>query len=286
MTSPWIVGVDGSDNSRHALEWAIDQAVGRDVRIVLLATWTAPLTGTGLASGGTDFTDSSAFERELLRSAEALASTATRDGVRLEARTAHGHAAPLLIEASRDAELLVIGARGLGRVEGVVLGSVSQRCSLHNTVPTAVIGDDAPLGPARRAVIGFDGSSNARTAVEWALRFVDRDAVLTIVDACTLAPALAEDEVRRRFPAEVDAAEAEFHAQMAELDPEGRAEHLFVFGDARLAIRRAAQDADLLVLGTRGQGGVGALLLGSTTTWMLHDASCASVVVPADPHED
>ncbi|MGE0305678.1 MAG: universal stress protein, partial [Acidimicrobiia bacterium] len=47
MTATWIVGVDGSENSLHALEWAIDQAVGRAVRLVLLSTWSPPLTAAG-----------------------------------------------------------------------------------------------------------------------------------------------------------------------------------------------------------------------------------------------
>lgn len=283
MTSTWVVGVDGSENARHAAEWAVDQAVGRGVHVILLATWTVPLVSTGMVPSTIAFPDWSALESELQRSTEALAAELSRDGVEVEARIAQGSAAHALIEASREADLLVVGERGLGRVKGLVLGSVSQRCVSHSAVPTAVISLEAPLGPARHIVVGYDASANAHRAAQWALGFAEPDAAVTILDALALAPWLAPDVVRERFPAEVAAVESEFHANMAELDPHDRASHSFVIADARLALLRASQDADLVVLGARGRGKLGAMLVGSTTNWMLHGATRATIVVP--PHD-
>ena len=281
MAATWVVGVDGSDNSLHAVEWAIDQAIGREVRIVLLASWSVPITTGGMFAEGFPVYDWSDYEQSLLSSIAAIASQCTRDGVTLEPAVAQGPAAHVLIEASRDAELLVVGARGLGRVKGLVLGSVSQRCASHSTVPTAIVHPDAPLGRTRQAVVGFDGSPNARMALEWALRFLDDVASLTVVDALAVAPWLAADVVRTRFASEVHAAEQEFRTHMAELDPDNRAEHSFVIGDARVKLTEAADRADLLVLGARGRGRLGAFLLGSTTTWMLNNARSVTVVVPS-----
>jgi nucleotide-binding universal stress UspA family protein len=280
MTSTWIVGVDGSDNARRAAEWAVAQATGRDVSITVLATWSVPIATDGMQPGAYALTDWSELEAELQRSNEALAAELSRDGVEVRAGVAQGPAAHVLIEASRDADLLVVGARGLGRVKGMVLGSVSQRCATHGVVPTAVIGIDAPLGPARRILVGYDASTNARAAAQWALDFADPDAAVTIMDALPLAPSLAADRVRERFPEEVGAAEAEFGAHMSELDPDGRATHAFVIADPRVALLDASQDADLLVLGARGRGRLAAMLLGSTTTWILNGATGATIVVP------
>jgi nucleotide-binding universal stress UspA family protein len=221
------------------------------------------------------------YEQSLLSSIATIASQRSRDGVTLEPAVGQGPAAHVLIEASRDAELLVLGARGLGRVKGLVLGSVSQRCASHSTVPTAIISAEAPLGRSRTAVVGFDGSPNARTALEWALQFVDGASSLTVVDALAVAPWLPADVVRARFAEEVETAEQEFRANMAELDPGNRAEHSFLIGDARVRLAEAAEGADLLVLGARGRGRLGAFLLGSTTTWMLNNAKSATVVVPS-----
>lgn len=286
MTSTWVVGVDGSEDARHAAEWAVDQAAGRDVRIVVLATWTTPVAATGMVSGGLVLPDWSELESELQHSTAVLATELSRNGVVVEARTAQGPAAHILIEASREADLLVVGARGVGRVKGLILGSVSQRCVSHSVVPTAVIAMEAPLGPARRIVVGYDASTNAQSAARWALGFAGLDATVTILDALALAPWLAPDLVRERFPAEVDAAEAEFRCQMGELDPLNRALHSFVIADARLALLEASQSADLMVLGARGRGRIGAMLLGSTTTWMLHGATRATIVVPSHSDTD
>ena len=67
---------------------------------------------------------------------------------------------------------------------------------------------------------------------------------------------------------------------MGELDPDNRATHSFVIADARAALLDASQRADLVVLGARGRGRLSAMLLGSTTTWMLHGATRATIVVP------
>jgi nucleotide-binding universal stress UspA family protein len=68
---------------------------------------------------------------------------------------------------------------------------------------------------------------------------------------------------------------------MDEVDSDHRAVHAFVIADARVALLEASQDADLLVLGARGRGRLAAMLLGSTTTWMLNGATRATVVVPS-----
>jgi nucleotide-binding universal stress UspA family protein len=280
MRATWVVGVDGSDNARHAAQWALDQAAGRDVRLVLLATWTVPVAPVGMGIRPLVLPDWTDFESGLQRSTEELAAELSRDGVAVEARIAPGPAASALIEASRDAELLVVGARGLGRVKGMVLGSVSHRCVSHAAVPIAVIPMDAPLGAARRIVVGYDASTNARAAATWAFGFADPAASITILDALALAPWLAPNVVRDRFPEEVGAAEAEFRRQMAELDPRDRATHSFVLADARVALLDAADHADLVVLGARGRGKLAAMIVGSTTSWMLHGATRATIVVP------
>ena len=281
MTSTWLVGVDGSDNARHAAEWAIAQARGRDVRIVILATWTIPLVTNGMLPGTLALPDWSELEHELQRSTEQMAVELTTSDIEVQARIAQGPAGHALVDASRQAQLLIVGARGLGRVKGLVLGSVSQHCVAHAVVPTVVIPMDAARGPARRIVVGYDGSVNAQSAARWAQEFAAPDSTVTFLDAFPLVPSLAAEVVRERFPAEVEAAEAEFEAHVGELDPEERAVHAFVIADPRVALLEASKDADLVVLGARGRGRLAAMLVGSTTTWMLNGATRATVVVPS-----
>src|SRR5690606_18202537 len=80
--------------------------------------------------------------------------------------------APGLIEAGKGADLLVVGARGLGGFRGLLLGSVSQQVLHHAHGPVAIVHpprDDAGEPPSERIVVAVDGSDQSRAAVRWAL---------------------------------------------------------------------------------------------------------------------
>lgn len=132
-----VVGVDGSEDARHAAGWAVDQAAGSDVRIIVLATRTVRLRRLAWFPAASALQDSPEIESELQRANEALATELSRDRVVVEARTRQSPAARILIEASREAELLVVGTRGLGRVKGLMLGSVSRRSPPGRLLPSS-----------------------------------------------------------------------------------------------------------------------------------------------------
>ena len=285
-TGTWVVGVDGSEDSRTALEWAVAQATGRDVEIVALSTLRAPILPGDAIGQPALLMDWRGFEAELRRRVEEIIASVRRDDgstvLEIVPRVVEGRAAHTLIEASREAELLVVGSRGRGGLSGVVLGSVSRQCATHATVPVAVVPHAAALIPVRHLVVGFDGSRNARAAVAWALQFPTADAEIDVVRSVELVPWMDEAGVRERFPAEVDKAIAEFESELAELDPGRRTRRSFRLQDARQALTEAAKGADLVVLGARGHSRFSSVLLGSVSTWMLHGASRATVIVP-DP---
>lgn len=77
-----------------------------------------------------------------------------------------------LLAASQDADLLVLGARGLGGFRSLLLGSVSEQCLHHATCPVAVVhatGTENPDPGPERIVVGIDGSESAQKALRWAL---------------------------------------------------------------------------------------------------------------------
>ena len=298
-TRTWVVGVDGSEHSRTALAWAAAQAVGRDVEIVALCTWRAPILPSDAIGQPALLMDWSAFEAELTRRVDEIIASTRHDAEstavevvpaivpriepRIVPRIEQGRAAHLLIEASREAELLVVGSQGRSGLSGVVLGSVSRQCATHATVPVVVVPPDVASTPVKHVVVGFDGSRNARAAVRWALAFSNADADIVVVQSVELAPWMDEAGVRERFPVEVDKALTEFESELAELDPGGRARRTFKLQDARQALAEAASGTDMVVLGARGHRRFAATLLGSVSTWMLHGASCPIVIVP-DPN--
>ena len=285
MTTPtWVVGVDGSDDSRTALAWAVAQATGRDAQIVALCTWLAPILPSDAIGQPALLMDWDRFEAELRRHLDEIVASVRFAGVaagpEITALVQQGRAARTLIENSQGAELLVVGTKGRGGLSGVMLGSISRQCATHATVPVAVVPADTDCVPVRRLVVGYDGSPNARQAVAWALQFAPMAAQIDVVRAVELVPWLDQASIRERFPTEVEKAGAEFEAEINELDPARRAGRSLQLQDARQALSEAAHDADLVVLGARGHGWLGAALLGSVCTWMLHAPSHATVIVP------
>ncbi|MFG3341281.1 universal stress protein [Glycomyces sp. NPDC048151] len=136
-----VVGVDGSPSSRKALRWALGQAEATGAKVVAVHAWQVPRNfGTGaMVMPGAQW---DAEARSTLRSAVEPAA-AERPQVAVEQHVAEGHPVEVLLEQSEDADLLVVGNRGLGGFAGALLGSVSQHCVRHATCPVVVIHDRA-----------------------------------------------------------------------------------------------------------------------------------------------
>jgi nucleotide-binding universal stress UspA family protein len=122
-----VVGFDGSEASRQALAWAARQADFTGARLEILAAWEWP-TSFGWAVPMPDDFDP---ESEVQSALQTAASTAreTHPALDIDARVVHGHPAPILVEASKGADLLVVGSRGHGEFVGMLIGSVSEYCT-------------------------------------------------------------------------------------------------------------------------------------------------------------
>jgi nucleotide-binding universal stress UspA family protein len=132
-----VVGIDGSEGARRALDWAIEEAELRHARLQVVHTWDAPFEPTW----GTMGVDVAAYEesaRELLDDeVEDRVVGAVRQNV--EKQLVRGGAAIVLVGLSKDADLLVIGSRGRGGFAGLLLGSVSQQVAHHATCPVVIV---------------------------------------------------------------------------------------------------------------------------------------------------
>jgi nucleotide-binding universal stress UspA family protein len=121
-----VVGVDGSELSMIALEFATEEAQLRQRH--LQVTYAYPAT------------DTEAEGRTFLDGIKAKAPSI--DGVEVEWLAVPGNAAEVLIDASRDAALLVIGPRGVGGFAGLIVGSVAAQCVHHSHCPVLVVRED------------------------------------------------------------------------------------------------------------------------------------------------
>jgi nucleotide-binding universal stress UspA family protein len=188
-----------------------------------------------------------------------------------------------LMEASADADLLVVGARGVGGFEALLLGSVSNQCLHHATIPVAVVrpGGAAPERPGR-IVVGVDGSETSHQALQWAVDEARlRHATLEAVHAWSL-PASAMPFVHDMLGFEQAARDVLDRAlesiDVSDLDPpiDGQLVH----GGPAPVLLDAAENADLVVVGSRGLGGFKELMLGSVSHRLATHGRCPVVVIP------
>lgn len=136
-----VVGVDGSPNSRAALDFAAREARLRGAVLDVVMTWTLPFTGSGTwdLSQMPDPEPIEASHREQLE--EMIAETDT-EGVEVRPRLARDDATSYLTDVAEGADLLVVGRRGHGGFVGLLLGSVSQKLAAHAPCPVAFVPAD------------------------------------------------------------------------------------------------------------------------------------------------
>lgn len=142
-----VVGIDGSDEARAALSWAVDEARLRHAGLRVVHAWTVtpmlvPAAAFGAVGGAFPApSDDAVLEdenRELLDSAVAAILDGEQD-VPVEKILVRGSPVPALLEAAEDAELLVVGSRGLGGFAGLLLGSVSDQLAHHASCPVVIV---------------------------------------------------------------------------------------------------------------------------------------------------
>ncbi|WNV84800.1 universal stress protein [Umezawaea sp. Da 62-37] len=150
---PIVVGVDGSAASHAALRWAVDEAGRRGCAIDAILAWQG---GYGMMIGAVtpDLLAESTPEREHDRWRrvldDAVADVDAGGGIRMVLVTQD--AGPALVEASKDAALLVVGTHGAGPVRSALLGSVSAHCVRHSTCPVVVVREPSPRKDRSAAV--------------------------------------------------------------------------------------------------------------------------------------
>lgn len=285
-----VIGVDGSDSAALALRWAAREADLHGWELTALLAW-GYLTQYHV--GPTDEFDPDYDEEQAevaLRSYVERALGPERSGT-VTYKPVCDLPAGALLEAAADADLVVLGARGLGGFKGMLLGSVSQHCVHHATHPTAIVHElparEAP-NARERVVVGIDRSETARRALHWAVEEARvRQASLDVIHtwhlpyvggypytAGSFDPGPFEDAARQTLDTAVDGIDASGLPT-----PVNRILHL---GDPAGGLLETAQGADLVVVGSRGLGGFAGMLLGSVGHHIAHHSPCPVVLIPPE----
>jgi nucleotide-binding universal stress UspA family protein len=141
-----VVGVDGSPASLEALDWAVREARlrGATLEVVHASFFRQAFLDS--------FPGAKEGEQSILDAALARAKAMAPD-IRLVGRFGDPPAAEVLVEVSKDADLLVVGSRGLGPFKEFALGSVSHDCARHAQCPLVIVGSStahtqrSPMAP-------------------------------------------------------------------------------------------------------------------------------------------
>jgi nucleotide-binding universal stress UspA family protein len=285
LRKPVVVGVDGSAYSVAALDLAAREATlrRRPLRLVHAFIWPylhVPLGPSpyGPPEGGLRHQ----AERIL---ADAYTHARTTPDLDVQDELVTGEATAVLLDASRTAELIVVGDRGLGGFTGLLIGSVAVQLAAHASCPILIARGTAD--PAAPVLLGVDGSPANDPAVGFAFEEASlRGVPLIALHAWTHPVSTGPGDMVLPVydPAEVDAQEtrllAEALAGWQDKYPDVTVERELAQASARRILVGATRQAQLVVVGTRGRGGFTGLLLGSVSQAVLHHAACPVAVVP------
>lgn len=288
MELPLVVGVDGSDSSLRALDWAVDEAArhGLPLRLVYASLWeryegARPSLSTDRPAEQvlTEHILASGIERARLRNAEVMVS----------GDVLPDDAVSSLLQEGREASALLTGSRGRGEVAGMLLGSVSLTVAARAACPVVVVrGHDRNVqGGFGRVVLGVGDPATGRSAVRFAFQeAAARGCALHAVRAWRRPthehlehPLIADGSVRveeERASDNLTEALGEAMREHPGLEVHRRPAE----GPAHRVLLDASAEADLVVVGALRRHGRFGLQLGRVAHTLLHHSACPVAVVP------
>ncbi|CAL9674290.1 Universal stress protein [Streptomyces sp. enrichment culture] len=289
MELPLIVGVDGSDGSILAIDWAADEAVrhGLPLRLVYASLWER--YEGALPSLGRERPSERVMADHIVASAEERVRRLNPD-LKVTGEAVAAEAVSALLSEGDNASALVTGSRGRGELKGALLGSVSLAVAARAYCPVIVVrGDKAGLaGTHGRILLGAGDPDTSAEAVRFAFREAEaRGCELDVVRAWRLPvnenadpPAPAETPVYEHDEAQASDLVDALVADVMAGHPDVRVRRATVEGPARKVLVNRSAAADLVVVGARRRSGHFGLQLGRVSHTLLHHADCPVAVVP------
>jgi nucleotide-binding universal stress UspA family protein len=273
----FVVGVDGSDDSRMALRWAaaVGSAAGIPIRAV--QSWTHPRSAVlpiaPVPLSADDMDDQSQ------QAIDAVVTDTLGSSAGVTTRVLRGSPAGALLQTVTPESVLVLGSRGLGGFSGLLLGSVSQECVEYASCPVVVVRTERTIGDGDVILVGKDGSEGAQRALAWAQALASATgAGLRAVHAWRATMSERPPGTGERLRSQAADAVQGWTQQVGDEIESDEME-----GDPRSVLVTAAERIApaLTVVGRRGAGGLRSMRLGSTANHLVRHSTTNIAVVPA-----
>ncbi|MEW2609914.1 universal stress protein [Streptomyces sp. NPDC047880] len=288
MELPLVVGVDGSDSSLQAVDWAVDEAArhGLSLRLLHAALWER-YEGR-LPSFGTDRPTEKVLAEHIAASCAERAQLRNPQ-VKVSSVVLPDDAVSALLHAAHESSALVMGSRGRGEVAGLLLGSVSLAVAARAVCPVFVVrgGERNRQGAFGKVMVGVGDAAESSAAVRFACREAEaRGCALHAVRAWRRP---AHEHVDHPLVADGAAGAREERASSLLTDalrdalrehPEVDVHRRAVEGPAHKVLLDSSAEADLVVVGALRRHGHFGLQLGRVAHALLHHAACPVAVVP------
>lgn len=280
-----VVAVDGSATSLEATRWAVREAALRHVPLTIVHV--LPFVEVG---PWVDLPIPPEYWEERDRRGEKTVGNARHvaetelpgaQDITLDTRVVSGATVPTLVDLSKDADMLVVGCRGLGGVRRLLLGSVSSGLVHHAHCPVAVIHDEAAVDQADRApvVVGIDGSPASELATAIAFDEASRRGVaLVAVHTWFNSADFGVDVVLPAMATQADEELAQRLAGWCERYPDVEVRRVVGQDEPAHRLLAESEQSQLLIVGSHGRGGFAGLLLGSVSAAVAQAARVPVIV--------
>ena len=287
-----VVGVDGSESSNRALAWAIDQANAERCAVTLAHAihWVTPAyTDAAIDNPVVARSSLLAGGRKLLDAARNEVAATAPD---LEVHEVLEFLDPraMLLELSKDAEMMVLGSRGRGHIRSLLLGSVGVALVRHAHCPVVIHRPDTEGTERNGIVVGVEASEECRTLLEFAYREASlRDLPLTVLHCFwDVQAGIAPSGVIYESISDLDeerAALGEAMAGMSEKYPDVNVTTRMARGLPHEVLAHLGQSMSLVVVGAHQASRVSQMYFGSVSVALVERATCPVAVVPVSTPE-
>lgn len=279
MAEKYIIGVDGSEQSRVALDWGLARAAQSGASVELLH-----VADDSFLSESVAFLSEAQEASERMLEAEREYARAAGFTGTITGTAVVGHPIAEVEEASKHADLVILGAHTGSKFAGSFFGTRAVKIAAVAHCPVAVVPFSVEGTPKPGVVVGIDGSDAAKKAIAFAAEEADSRGVPLIAVYAWMPPLtpgleyLWSEELVESQRAAAEEAISIGTAGLAGRYPDLKIERKIVQSPPVAALLQAAEDADTIVVGSRGRGGIQRLLLGSVSHGVLQSLPRTTIV--------